>query len=253
MVPRINRISPFAGVLSAVLAFIAPGVARADFEITFSEPGYLGGSTNFAATIPPNPAPSFTFLTFNGTYGDFSITFDAKATNGSNKSFLLSDTLQVQNTDLTAMHTLTFAITETDFSLPGTAGSPLAMTSHIGGTVINGGSGQALTFQSYADNLNLDFGKSGTTTLAQTPDVTGGVSNSFKDDAGPVTFLRTSGLYSVSVFNTMMLAPGGMLNYSTNTQLAATPAPAGLLLILTGLPALGFGGWLRRRNNKVSV
>jgi hypothetical protein len=69
-----------------------------------------------------------------------------------------------------------------------------------------------------------------------------------------------------SIDNTVVASPGGgatfaMSNdsflhltgiassaqFTVTTQVSPVPAPAGLVLALTGMPVLAFGGWVRRR------
>jgi hypothetical protein len=257
MVPRFNRSLLLLIILSAGMGLLAPA-ARANMEVTFQE------DSGLVRMIPGSPGADFGSLGFNGYYSDalgftstptdFKVVFFGTTANPGSlggSSNLMTSTTEVTNTT-GSPHTLNINVTEQDYTFPGTSGSTLSMTSHIGGTVTTGGPSQTLTFQSFADNLNRDFGTDATTTSTgkQTPDVTGSMASSYKNDATPATFSRTSTLYSVTVTNALALVAGGDLNYGSTTTLAATPAPAGLVLALTGLPALGIGGWLRRRHKK---
>jgi hypothetical protein len=231
-----------AATLSAVLALVAPAAVRADMEVTFSE-------TGFAPLTITNPV-DFSGISFNSTYGDFKIVFfGATSDNLTPTSDLMTSTTKITNTAGTTK-TLTIDVTQTDYTLPGGVGSTLDMTSHIGGTVTTGGSGQKLKFESYASNSNLDFDTSGVTTGAQTPDISV-TKSSFDSSPDPDDpFVRTSGLYSVTANNDITLVGGGVINYSTSTTLTITPAPAGLLLALGAIPGLGIGAFLRRRHRK---
>jgi len=231
-----------SAILSAVLAF-APQAARADMEVTFQED---------AGPITTLTAASFAGISFNSTVGDFKVQFfGVTADDATPSSDLMSSVTKLSNTS-GATHTLHINVTETDYTLPGGIGSSLDMTSHIGGTVSAGGSGQKLAFQSYASNSNLDFDTSGTSTGKQTPDIS--LKSSFDSTPDPsATFLRGSGLYSVTTTNDVTLVAGGAVNYATSTTLTITPAPAGLLLALGAVPGLGIGAWMRRRGRKTEA
>jgi hypothetical protein len=235
------RKSLMVPVVLAVLALVAPSVARADMEVTFQED---------AGPVTKLTALSFAGISFNSTVGDFKIVFfGTTADDLTPTSDLMTSTTKITNTS-GATHTLHINVTETDYTLPGGVGSTLDMTSHIGGTVTSGGTGQKLAFQSYASNSNLDFDTSGVTTGAQKPDisVTKSSFDSMPDPDAP--FARSSGLYSVTATNDITLVGAGVINFSTSTTLTITPAPAGLLLALGAVPGLGIGAWLRRRGRK---
>jgi hypothetical protein len=228
-------------LIAGVFAMLTPLAARADMELTFQE--------DAGPVVVVDTEPSFSGLSYNKTFGDFKVQFfGATADNATPTSDLMSSTTSLRNTS-GVKHTLTIGVTETDYTLPGGAGSKLNMTSHIGGTVTSGGAGQALTFQSYAANSNADFDTTGVTTGPQSPTISM-TKTSFDSMPDPsADFLRTGGMYSVTTYNTITLVPGGIINFSTSTTLdvaAVTPAPAGLVLACAAVPALGLGAWVRR-------
>jgi len=245
MVSPVRRSLLLSGILAAVLGLLAPQPARADMEVTFQQDA---GPVTLVADNPVD----FDAAGFSGMYGKFKIVFfGATADNAVPISDLMSSTTSVKNTD-TVAHTLTIGVTQDNYTLPGAAGSTLDLTSHIGGTVTTGGAGQTLTFQSYANNSNGLFDISTpvvATTGTQSPSVSI-TKSSFDSSPDPsADFPRTSALYSVTTYNIITLAPGGVINFSTTTTLenAATPIPAGLVLVLTAVPVLGFGALLRCR------
>jgi hypothetical protein len=249
MVPRISRSLHASAILAAVLTLLVPQAVRADLEVTFQQDA---GPVTMVADNPVD----FDSVFFNGTFGKFKVTvFGAASDNGTPTSDLMSSTTAIKNTD-TVAHTITIGVTQDNYTLPGVSGTLLDMTSHIGGTVTTGGVGQTLTFQSYANNSNGLFDITTpvvATTGPQSPDISV-TKSSFDSMPDPsAAFPRTSGLYSVTTYNKITLAPGGVINFSTTTTLelpAATPAPASLVLALTALPALGLGTWVRRRLKK---
>jgi len=64
--------------------------------------------------------------------------------------------------------------------------------------------------------------------------------------ANPFSFYQT---YTISGFGTSGL-PGSLSAGSTVSVVSSVSAPAGLVMVLTGLPLLGVGGWLRRRRRR---
>jgi hypothetical protein len=247
MASPIRQLLQRTALVLGVLALLLPQTARADMELTFQE--------DAGPVVIVDVEPSFTGLSYNKTFGDFKVQFfGATADNATPLSDLMSSTTSLKNTD-SKKHTLKIGVTETDYTLPGSAGSTLDMTSHIGGTVTAGGAGQALTFQSYATNSNADFDTGGVTDGPQSP-IISVTKSSFDSMPDPsAAFPRTSGMYSVTTYNTITLVPGGIINFSTSTTLelaAVTPAPAGLVLACAACPALGLGAWVRRRRCKKS-
>jgi hypothetical protein len=242
MPARISWSLPIVTTLSAVLMLLAPPQARADLEVSLSEDG--------GAPVVVTKAASFTAAGFNGIFGDFEVDFFGAVSKNGALSYLMTSTTSLMNLDM-KKHELTISVTQDGYSLP--VGPMLDMTSHIGGTVTTGGAGQALTFQSYANNNNGLFNTVGaTTTGPQSPNVSVSRTSYDSEPDPSVLFARTTSMYSVTTTNAITLVAGGTLNFATSTTLAnaATPAPAGLILVLTALPALGVGGWLRRRHRK---
>jgi len=236
---------PISAILAAALVLLVSQSARADMEVTFQEDS---GPVVTVATDLVNFDPSG--VSFNGSFGNFQVRmFGSTSDNTAAYSNLMTSQNALINTDAVA-HTLTIGVTQTDYTLPGTNGSLLDMTSNIMGLVTAGGAGQALTFQSYASNSILDFDTSGVTTGPQTPAIN--VSHTpFDAPPASAAFPRTSNMYTVTTYTTITLAPGGYIGFQTSTTLVSTPVPQGLVLALTALPALGLGAWLHGRRKKV--
>jgi hypothetical protein len=257
MAARISWSLPIVTMLAAVVGMLVPQQVRADLEVFLQEDA---GPKVLVADNPVDFDPLG--VGYNGyfgpggtskTSGDFLINFfGAASTNAASESDLMSSTTSIKNL-ASKSHTLTIYVSQDDYSLPGSAGSTLVMTSHIGGTVMTGGVGQTLTFQSYSNNSNGLFDTTGATTTGPQSPVVSVTHSSYDSEPDPSTlFARTSGLYSVTTSNAITLVVGGTLNFATTTtlELSAIPAPAGLVLALTAVPALAVGGWLRRRTRK---
>jgi hypothetical protein len=280
----IRRISlPIAGVFAAVISCVAPGLARADMEVYFQEDN--GPLVQFVGhTAAANDFKPAGNIGFSGNFGDFQITFfGSTAQNLNTASDLMTSTTSVINNDAAKNHKLTIYVSQSNYTKP--PGPVLQLTSHIGGSVTTAGAGQSITFQSYANATNADLaspvsagdgavtaatlaaavasatgypGQPGQPLTPGTQATTGpqvvnvsSAPSSFDSKPDPSTiFNDTAGIYSVTTINAITLAANGNLNFSSTTTLTAptaVPAPAGLVLALTAMPALGFGGWLSRR------
>jgi hypothetical protein len=240
------RFLKWSAVLTTLAAALLGGTssARANLVVKLSEDGG-------AATTVINVA-DFTSGVISQTFGDFQITFlGASSDNAANLSDLLSEDLRVKNIGTTGTHTLTITMSQNNYTLP--AGSPLFMSSSIGGTVNVATTGGLDTFQSYADknNANAISGPSVTTTGAQSADLSVPGSWSSKPSDATALFAR-SGNYSVTTVNSIKLGQGGDIGFQSQTNLVPTPAPAGATLALSACPLLGLGLWFRRRGLKGS-
>jgi hypothetical protein len=153
--------------------------------------------------------------------------------------------------------TLIITLGETGFKTGG-AGAALNLSSHVGGTFNNTGSGlQGVSFQTFADINNAQNATSGATPGLQTPTLVAtpppGEGYSF-DSSAATSFTNTNGIYSMTTVLMITLAPGDQFNSSgsvitKNSLFAAAsiaPAPARIALVCTGLPVLGLL-WARRR------
>src|SRR5262249_39507429 len=96
---------------------------------------------------------------------------------------------------------------------------------------------------------NSQNGTGGDTPGPQNPPIIVSQSN-FQDNKN-LTLSSLSGPYSLTERFTLTLGAGARVDLFSDTVLAATavPAPAGIVLALTGLPCLG---WLARRRKGMS-
>jgi hypothetical protein len=134
----------------------------------------------------------------------------------------------------------TLEASATGFSQP--SGNPLLLTSSING---NGDGTGTLTVQQYADPTNTLFGTGPNTPGPQGPfDISadGGYGSTAQ-----VLFNKGAGDYAITDVLTFDLSPDSNTSGDSQSIVTNTPAPAGLVLVLTGIPALGLGTWLRRR------
>jgi len=217
----------------------APSQANAAFTLSVQQDG---GAITQVAT-----GADFSALSYTNTFGDFRITLlGVSSDNGAALSDLLGAVTSIQNTS-GATHTLRILASQTNYTLPG--GSPLNVESGLGGSLIVGTTlGLNGVFQAYADKNNNLLGLGDYTNGPQSAAQAG---TTFDTGSASGLFARIAGSpYSLSSVVTLTIGGGGTVNYSNHvnvTPTATTPAPAGVVLALTGLPCLGFGTWLRRR------
>jgi len=156
--------------------------------------------------------------------------------------------------------TLKVDLSTTGYTFP--TGGALALSSSVSATAsaFNLLGGDAITFQSYADSGNGGNNLYGGTLLNPSGGaVTTGAQTSASVKVNPDKTLDIgfipgtnrvpgpNGLpFSMTQEVTFVLAAGASLTLN-GQSVVATPAPAGLLLALSGLPLLGLGRWLRRR------
>jgi len=239
---RFRKFLTLAAVLLVGAAVLgAPTQARADFKLYLQETGVNSGLATVVAS-----GSDFGSIIFDGTYGDFKVSFfGATSENTTALSDIMSSTTKVENANLlsTGAHTLKLYVSQTNFSLP--VGTPLAVESGMSSTITTGTLGLTGIYQGFADNGNALLGM-GFTTGSQTAVLTGSTA-----DTGSATgsFNRTTStsLYSLTSLTTLDLSAGAKVNVSSHVNAAAVPVPAGLLLVVSGAPALLL---LRRRMGK---
>jgi hypothetical protein len=210
-------------------------------------------------------------LVFFGSTTHFAITNGSGLSNnpgtqgGSNLD--LSNNSQVNTTFGAAggTHSIRIELSQDGWLAP--TGSPLSLSSSAGGSFAyiqgtNLAASQSVlaTYQGFLDNTNTLFGQPG---AGSTPIQTASASRTSVGTT-PLVFapptsvnVTTPGGTPFSMTDVLTLtfsldAGSGQAsaNVSASTT-AAVPAPAGIVLALTGVPFLGIGTWLRRRRQAV--
>jgi hypothetical protein len=241
------RFRNFLRLATAVLVAAAvsqASPARATFQLALQEAGVNGGAITVVQSGTDFQAGG---ISFSGVYGDFTVSvLGGTSTNGALLSTLLSSTTNVTNNDGAAAHTLHLYVTQTNYTLP--AGTNLNVESGLGGSTTTGTVAFPGIFQGYADKNNNAFGLADFTNGPQTAVPTG---TTFDTGSATGLFPRLGTPYSLTSVANLTLGAGAIVNYSDHIKVTAVPAPAAVVLALTGLPFLGIGTWLRRRKVQV--
>lgn len=240
---RFRNLLPAVAALVGAAVLGAPAKARADFELKitttsgFSTIIHDDGAGDLDPTTPGH-------IVFSGAAGaNFKITLVgslSKPASGSAANPDMDVTFQVTSTT-GAADTITIQASDTDFG-PTQAGSGPMM---IGGTLI---AGATVTYQTFQDTGNADFGSTSASPVLTFPPPSSGAysgSSSLHYDA--------DSNYSLTQKITVAYAAGAKGTTSGDADLKGVPAPAGLLLALGGMPVLALGAYLRRRRTPAAA
>jgi len=210
----------------------SPGQARAAFTLHI-----VSGADNITVTDggAGDVNPLTGAITFAGTAGNFLVSVNTAISNsGSGNPAVLS---QVNGLVSTGAGTITITAADTNFStpLPAAVTNVVSQLSNTQSTI----SGQTVVFRSALNGVpGTPITETATSGVVSATDV-------FFNGANPFTL---SNVTTVTVNGA-----GVSVNTTGQTSVNAVPAPAGIVLALTALPALGAGGWLRRRSKAVAA
>jgi hypothetical protein len=241
-------------IVTALAGFVILGSAnraRADLELILSvDNADLAHSV--VIDIPANTGPAI----FNGNLGTglsgAGSTFNVFLSVGTSNSpgtpaqaLAQQGSFSIQNLDNLNGHTLHISVSAQGFTAPQSP-PPLDVLDAFSGTLANGSIGG--DFYGTADATNALFG-----TGFDQPGLHGtysasGLSQKVGFNGRVSGFSPNGNTYSLSVFADMNFGAGSLFTGdAANVQTVPTPAPAGVVLALTGLPCVGLGAWLRRR------
>lgn len=258
---RFHKSCALVAILMGMAMFGAPGQADAGYSVQVYDDGVLqGGVTVFTGGNN---------LVFFGSTTHFSISNGSGLSNnpgaqgGSNLDLSTNEQINTTFGLNGGTHTLRIELSQDNWTAP--TGSPLALSSSAGGSTgyVAGSNLSAtqtisVTYQGFLDNTNTLFGQPGAgATPIQTASTTQSSPGSMPLVFSPGVSLNQLvpggvpfSLTDVIEF-TFTLDPGsGQATANVSgSSVASVPAPAGLVLALAGLPCVGVGAWIRRRQS----
>ena len=234
-----NLLPLVAMALVAVAILGAPTQARADFEIRFS----TDGGATFSTPVSDNgPGDN------NSTVGVISVNIDglsitATTSGGTSATFSNID-LQVQQI---GAGTSAAGNVVVQASLDGllTVPSPQTLTNRFTDNTLPA-NGDVATGETWIANGSGNFVTSGGSLVLNTGTVNPSPTPTDYSFSASTPYTITTQVHTVFI-------AGADLQLDNNNQITGAPAPAGLLLALTGLPVLSIWTWLRRRQNRVAA
>jgi hypothetical protein len=260
---RFRNFLPVVALLAGALVLGSPSQAQASYSVRVYDDGVLQGGIG-VLTVGNS-------LIFTGTTTNFSITNGSGLSNnpgtegGSNLALSSNEQISTTFGATGGTHTIRIELSQDGWSAP--TGSPLTLSSSAGGsfdylqgTNLSATQSVTATYQGFLDNTNTLFGQpAGGSTPIQTASASRTTVGTTSLVYSPGTSVNTSvpggtpfSMTDVLEFTFTLDAGSGQTtaNVSAST-VASVPAPAGLVLALSGLPILGIGTWLRRRRQSV--
>jgi len=257
-----------AAVLAGAALFWAPTPARADFIIRATDLASGGGVNASVTQSGLSNADGSGSLVFNSTVGNFSITLVTNIATTGPGFTAASQTINITYNGPTVgssagSDTLIIEILGNKFTNPSTGSAQITSNSSpsTSGLLATNGTNNAVVMTSGVISGNvLALGAAGTTLGGQLGQSTGsgtmgGASSVLNPNPAtgavfnipnPFTFYQT---YTIKDFQTS----GQAGSLSGGSTVNAVPAPAGLILALTGVPLLGLANRLRRRKTLQAV
>jgi len=259
-----------AALTGLAIAGLAPP-ARADIQISLTS-----GSQTIYMQNPVSSGPVI-IPAFSFGPGNLLITTATGTSNSPGNPLFSFNTAGIGNTNtldienLTgSTQTVTITVSSQGFTSPNSP-PPLMVTDTVSGTVLFGT--VTGTAQGFADATNTLVGTTtgaggipilptvpgtggalpGTAFSAPLLNFSGTTGTSFAASGAAVGFSPDGNTYSLTFTETITLSAFASVQLTGgNVQTFATPAPAGVLLALSGLPFLGAISWMRRRKNPVA-
>jgi len=254
---------------AAILA--APTQARADYAIRIFDDGNLEFQRGTGSDVGAGVFGTFgNSLIFTSATTHFSITNGSGLSNnpgtqgGSNLDLSTNEQITTAFGSIGGTHNIRIELSQTDWLAP--TGSPLVLSSSAGGSmgsVLGGGTPSAsvaATYQGFLSTSNALFAEpvAGSTPIqnASASLTTAGTASLVYSPGTAVNPLVPGGtpfsMTDSAFFSFTVNAGSGQVTANVSgSTVASVPAPAALVLALTGAPVLGVGTWLRRRRQAV--
>jgi len=236
---RIRNYLPLVAVLVGAAVLGAPSQARAGFVIRYS----TDGGATFSSPISDNA-----FGDNNLNVGVISINVDGLSitatTSGGTSTALSSIDLQVQQIGLVTTSSGDVIV---QASLDGllTVPAPQTLINRFTDNTLPV-NGDVATGETWIANGPGNFVTSGGSLVLNTGTV--------NPSPIPTNYgFSASSPYTITTQVHTVFNAGVALQIDNNNLITGAPAPAGLLLALTGLPVLSIGTWLRRRQSRVAA
>jgi hypothetical protein len=262
---RFRNFLPIVAALVGAAILGSPTQARAGFAVEISVNGGAFQAANVTTLDSQDATYTYSITGVVTITGSLSSTFPGSPIGA---GLTLGNTTHVQFTGTTA-GSIEIVSSQNFFTAP--TSTPLSLSSSVGGSLQTTGTGASVssTFQGVLDNTNTNFGigngtllspggsplasqstpgqnasasttGTGTASLVYSP----GTSTNLVNSATPFALENILTFSGTPVLNEIVGASG-------TTTASPTPLPAGLVLALTGFPALGIGAWFRRRRQSV--
>ncbi len=243
---RLRNFLPIVVVLVGAAILGTPSKAHATFEVVLSETGFTSLTIVDNMTGDGNSAVGTISIT-NLTFGNFLVTVQTSVSNAAQGVLpaTVTTTVTVFNNDAGVTHTLDILTSDSGFTTPG-GGTKVAMKSTLADTS---------PIQDPTDTFLSTIGStSGTMLTSTTSPSSASVVDSETAPPSPYTLENMLTLTNVgaALSNGQGNANSEIQAVGT-TSVSAVPAPAGLVLLLTGLPLLGLGGLLSRRRKTAAI
>ena len=225
---------PLVAVLAVVAILGAPALSRADFELRVSTNGGSSFTTYFSTDGGNN---FYTGANNTGTDKGSSVTVSGLAISAGATSFvgIAKSTLDlsVHGTQDSVAYNI---LVQTSITNVPTGSAPENLSWKF--TSSSDLAGLTETGRTWVDQNNAIFGQGNI--VADSGDLSAPA-------IGSQVFSATPPYSFTSQYSLVGNGTQGNNVSADNNDKVTAPAPAGLLLALTGMPVLGFGAWLRRR------
>lgn len=219
---------PRYAVLAGALFVTALGLstsANAALMVSYNG-GAVVVTDNGAGDLNPNPGAIISSTNLAG----FGVTITVGTSNSpgtSTAGVIQVSSLNVHNLG-SGTGTMSVTVSDTGFTNPGGAGTPMVLTSSVGGTFTNAAVGNTAMFQSFVDPANAQPANAIAAPAVNAVKLNALAATESFDGNSAIPFIRGAGAYSLSNTINVSLAPNGQANISGTTTAGLVPEPVTL-------------------------